>query len=89
MANFSNTEVRVFTDGAGGTQLLALLMPPKQTTSNFDLPPQFTGSPFLIRSGQLVTGTVTWSGDDPHCCPSVHLIFTWQWNGSEFVASSA
>jgi hypothetical protein len=89
LSNFSRGEVQVFTDGASGPQLLAKLMPPKQPTSNFDLPPQFTGNPFVVRSGQLVTGTVYWVGDDPHCCPSTHRILSWQWNGSQFVASGA
>ena len=89
LANFSRREAQVFTDGAGGPQLLAKLVPPKLTTTRPGLPPQFTGSPFVIRSGQLVTGAVYWVDDDPHCCPSVHRVLTWQWTGSQFVASGA
>lgn len=81
--NFGITEVQVFTDGP---QLLARLRPPALRSSTYSFPPQITADPFLIHSGQLDTGGVYWSRSDPHCCPSINLTLTWQWDGSQFTA---
>jgi hypothetical protein len=86
MSNSQFAEVQVFTDGPDGRQQLARLRPPALTTRKSSFEPLFTAEPFLIQFGVLFTGVYYWTRSDPHCCPSIYRILTWQWDGSRFVA---
>ncbi|MFD2091177.1 esterase/lipase family protein [Blastococcus deserti] len=50
--------------------------------------PIYDPEEFVVRDGRLVTGIDDYDADDSHADPpSLHFVYEWRWNGSEFLPS--
>jgi hypothetical protein len=86
--NQTGSEIQIFTRDA--KPVMRLIAPGARANASF--PPSFDLTNLfnskLAPSGgdNLVTGVVSWKPTDPHCCPSVHTVYRWVWNGRGFYA---
>lgn len=75
-------EIQVFGPGA---ELLAKPVVPNRGASDF-APSIRT---LQIRDGRLTGTAYQWAADDPHCCPSQTLPFTFSWNAASTAFDAA